>query len=48
MVGYEPNPSGMQMVFYAITLLGILYFAGLVKQHKATQQLEVLQPAQAQ
>jgi high-affinity iron transporter len=48
MVGYEPNPSGMQMVFYATTLVGIMYFAALVKQTKAAQQLDVLQTAQAQ
>ena len=48
MVGYGPNPSGMQMVFYATTLFAIMCFAALVKQHKAAQQLEVLQPAQAQ
>ena len=48
MVGYEPNPSGMQMVFYAITFVGIMYFAALVKQHKTTQQVEILQAAQAQ
>ena len=48
MVGYEANPSGMQMMFYAVTLFAIMYFAALVKQHKAAQQLEVLQPAQAQ
>ncbi len=48
MVGYEPNPSGMQMLFYAITLIAIMYFAALAKQHKAAQQLEILQAAQAQ
>jgi preprotein translocase subunit YajC len=38
----------MQMLFYAITLIAIMYFAALVKQHKAAQQLEILQAAQAQ
>jgi high-affinity iron transporter len=48
MVGYEPNPSGMQMVFYAITLVGIIYFSALVKQNKSAQQQEILQTAQVQ
>lgn len=48
MIGYEPNPSGMQMVFYAITLMSVMYFAALVKHHKAAQQSALLQPAQAQ
>jgi high-affinity iron transporter len=48
MVGYEPNPSGMQMVFYATTLVVIMYFAALVKQSKSAQQQKVLQTAQAQ
>ncbi len=48
MVGYEPNPSGMQMVFYATTLVVIMYFAALVKQSKSAQQQKVLQTVQAQ
>ena len=40
LVGYEPNPSGMQMVFYVITLGLILFLADLVKrQHLAQRQL---------
>lgn len=48
MVGYEPNPSGMQTLFYAITLLGIMYFATLVKQHKAAQRVEIFKSVQVQ
>jgi high-affinity iron transporter len=40
LVGYEPNPSGMQMVFYVVTLGLILFLADLVKrQHLAQRQL---------
>lgn len=48
LVGYESNPSGMQMVFYALTLISIVYFSSLVKQQKAAQQSTLLNPAQAQ
>lgn len=35
LVGYEPNPSGMQMVFYAGTLALILFFADMVRRRQA-------------
>ena len=46
MVGYEPNPSGMQMVFYVVTLATILVLADLVKRHQHAQQ-QALKPTQA-
>ncbi len=41
LVGYEPNPSGMQMVFYAITLALILFLAEMVKRQQTAQQQAV-------
>ncbi len=38
LVGYEPNPSGMQMVFYGVTLGTIVLFAELVKRQQQRQQ----------
>lgn len=35
LVGYEPNPSAMQMLFYATTLAVILLCASLVKRQQA-------------
>lgn len=37
LVGYEPNPSGMQMLFYAGALGLILFFAELVKRRQTAQ-----------
>ena len=34
LVGYEPNPSAMQMVFYVATLAVILFAASLVKRQQ--------------
>lgn len=48
LIGYESNPSGMQIVFYILTLTSIMYFAALVKQKKNSKQPETLQAAQAQ
>jgi high-affinity iron transporter len=39
LVGYESNPSGMQMLFYAGTLGAILFFAALVKRQQSQQVL---------
>ena len=46
LVGYEPNPSGMQMVFYAITLALILFLAEMVKRQHIAQQ-QAMRAAQA-
>lgn len=40
LVGYEPNPSGMQMVFYSVTMATILLFAALVKRQQQRQKEE--------
>lgn len=49
LVGYEPNPSGMQMVFYGVTLVTILLFASLVKrQHQRQQAAQRHAPAPTQ
>lgn len=37
LVGYEPNPSAMQMLFYGVTLALILAAAALVKRHQAAR-----------
>ena len=39
LVGYESNPSGMQMLFYAGTLGAILFAAALVKRQHSQQVL---------
>ncbi len=41
LVGYEPNPSGMQMVFYAATLGVILFCAALVKRQQQARRQQV-------
>jgi len=33
LVGYESNPSGMQILFYGATISSILFFTALVKKH---------------
>ena len=49
LVGYEPNPSGMQMVFYGVTLVTILLSASLVKrQHQRQQAAQRHAPAPTQ
>lgn len=48
LIGYEPNPSGMQMVFYALTLISIVYFASLVKHQKEAKHPEILAPSPPQ
>jgi high-affinity iron transporter len=48
LIGYEPHPAGMQMVFYAVTLGSILFFASLVKRQQASAKLlSSLVPKQA-
>ena len=44
LVGYEPSPSGMQIVFYGVTLAAIVFFAALVKRQHSHQ---ILKPNQA-
>ncbi len=38
LVGYEPNPSAMQMLFYVATLAAILFTASLVKRQQAASK----------
>lgn len=45
LIGYEPNPSGMQMLFYALTLSSTVYFASLVKHQKEARQPEIFMPS---
>lgn len=48
LIGYEPSPSGMQMLFYVVTLGLILFFASVVKrQHAPQHQPQALKPTQA-
>lgn len=47
LVGYEPNPSAMQMLFYVVTLGLILLSASAVKRHQAAHRLLRSNPAQA-
>lgn len=39
LLGYTATPSGMQIIFFAFTLLGILSMAHFVKQHAATAKI---------
>jgi high-affinity iron transporter len=39
LVGYEPSPSAMQMLFYVATLGLIVTAASLVKRHQAAQKM---------
>ncbi len=48
LVGYEPNPSGMQMVFYSVTIATILLFAALIKRQQQRQKEEAQAPAPTQ
>jgi len=47
LVGYEPNPSGMQMLFYGVTLGLILMAAEVVKRQQLSQKLLHPAPSQA-
>ncbi len=47
LVGYEPNPSAMQMLFYVVTLGLILASASMVKRHQAAQKTNSAKPVQA-
>lgn len=46
LVGYEPSPSAMQMLFYAVTLAVILLCASMVKRHQA-KPIPQAKPSQA-
>ncbi len=39
LVGYEPSPSAMQMLFYVATLGLIVTAASLIKRHQAAQKM---------
>lgn len=47
LVGYEPNPSAMQMLFYVVTLGLILACASLVKRHHASHGAILTKTSQA-
>ncbi len=47
LVGYEPSPSAMQMLFYTVTLALILACAALVKRHQAAHASLNPKPSQA-
>jgi high-affinity iron transporter len=47
MVGYEPSPSAMQMLFYVVTLGLILLSASAVKRHHAAPAAIASKPSQA-
>ena len=46
MIGYEPSPSAMQMLFYVVTLALILTSASMVKRHQAALRQVTPKPSQ--